>query len=116
MKPYSLVALACAAIAPLSLSAKNDEYGREVVNEIKVTVHSDVKELAQGYAQAYGQLSRWVNVTIDREGQRQVLSGVRSIRAVEGVLLIEVGKGALYAVNPRDIVMITDDTATGTAK
>lgn len=92
------------------LHAKPDNEGRET-NTITVNVVSEPKELAQGYAQAYAQLSRWVNVTLERNGQRQVLSGVRSIRAIEGILLVEVGKGALYAINPRDIVMITDDTA-----
>jgi hypothetical protein len=106
-----MIAVLVCAIVPAAFAAPEGA-GREVVNEFKITVHSEVKELAQGYAQAYGQLSRWVNLTYQRDGQKAVLAGVRSIKAVEGVLVVEVGKGALYLINPKDVVSITDDTAT----
>ncbi|WP_404422882.1 hypothetical protein [Nibricoccus sp. IMCC34717] len=108
MKTLTAAVWVC-ALVPAAFAAA-DGQTREVVNEFKITVHSEVKELAQGYAQAYGQLSRWVNLTYQRDGQKVVLSGVRSIKAVEGVLVVEVGKGALYLINPKDVVAITDDT------
>jgi hypothetical protein len=49
---------------------------------------------------------------LQKEGSTRVLEDVRSVRASEGVLIVEVGRGLLYLVNPRDIVWITDGQTT----
>jgi len=38
----------------------------------------------------------------------RVLEDVKQVRASEGVLVIEVGRGLLYIVNPKDVVYLTD--------
>lgn len=78
---------------------------------VTVVQETDLKQLAQGYAQAYTSLSRLVTLVMQRDGQQSTLTGVRSIKAQGAVLVVEVGRGALYLINPRDVVYISDDTA-----
>jgi len=38
----------------------------------------------------------------------RVLEDVKGVRAAEGVLVIEVGRGLIYVINPKDVVYLTD--------
>ncbi len=76
---------------------------------VHVTVDSEVKNLAQGYARAAGRLSRPpIKLAFQKEGVTLVLEDVRTVQDVEGVLAVEVSKGFIYLINPKDVVYITD--------
>jgi hypothetical protein len=74
-----------------------------------VTVDSEAKELASGYALAFTQLSRPpLSITFQKEGVLRVLEDVKQVRAAGGVLVVEVGRGLIYVINPKDVVYLTD--------
>jgi hypothetical protein len=78
-------------------------------SHVEVNVAAESVELASGYAAAFAQLSNNITLVVMREGQRETLPPVRSMKAVGAVLVVEVGRGARYVVNPKDIVVLTDD-------
>jgi hypothetical protein len=74
-----------------------------------LTLDSEVKELARGYAAAFSQLSRPpLTLAFQKEGVLRVLEDVKQVRAAEGVLVVEVGRGIVYVINPKDVVYLTD--------
>ena len=76
---------------------------------IHVTVDSEVKDLANGYALAFTQLSRPpLTMTFQKEGTLRVLEDVKTVRAAGGVLVVEIGRGLIYVINPKDVVYLTD--------
>ncbi|MFT3868992.1 MAG: hypothetical protein QM715_11090 [Nibricoccus sp.] len=75
----------------------------------EVAVQSEVKDLARGYALAFSQLSRPpLTLVFQREGQQRVLEDVKAVRAAEGVLVVEVGRGLIYVINAKDVLYLTD--------
>jgi hypothetical protein len=75
----------------------------------QVMVESEAKDLANGYALAFSQLSRPpLTLAFQKEGVMRVLEDVKGVRAAEGVLVIEVGRGLIYVINPKDVVYLTD--------
>lgn len=76
---------------------------------VQVSVDSEAKDLARGYAAASSLLSRPpITLAFQKEGALRVLEDVKQVKAVDGVLLVEVGKGLLYVINPKDVVYLTD--------
>jgi len=70
---------------------------------------TEVEELARSYAAAFASLTRTpVYLIHSRDDTSTVLSGIKSVRAVGGVLVVQDDKGLTYVMNPRDVVMITD--------
>jgi len=70
---------------------------------------SEAKDLATGYAFAFTQLSRPpLTLAFQKEGTMRVLEDVKGVRAAEGVLVVEVGRGLIYVINPKDVVYLTD--------
>jgi hypothetical protein len=77
--------------------------------QVQVTVESEAKDLARGYAAAFAQLSRPpLTITFQKEGVMRVLEDVKTVRAAEGVLVVEVGRGLIYVINAKDVVYLTD--------
>ena len=75
----------------------------------QIMVESEAKDLANGYALAFSQLSRPpLTLAFQKEGVLRILEDVKAVRAAEGVLVIEVGRGLIYVINPTDIVYLTD--------
>lgn len=105
----SLLAVACLLGAWVVPSLKAAEGSGPTT--INVVTDYEVTELAAAYTQASSNLSRLVTLVIQRNGQRQSLGGVKSIRAQGAVLVVEVGKGAVYLINPKDVLYVTDDPA-----
>lgn len=76
---------------------------------VQVTVQSEARELARGFARASSELNRPpVTLVLQKEGILRVIEDVRQVRDSEGVLVVEQGKGLIYLVNPRDVLYITD--------
>jgi hypothetical protein len=74
-----------------------------------IRVPTEPEELARGYAEAYAAIRNTpVFLVHSRDDTTTVLVGVRSVRAMGGVLVVQDEKGLTYALNPRDVVMITD--------
>lgn len=99
----------------LSLSAAA-AYGESQVASapLQVSVESEAKDMARGYAVAFTQLSRPpITLALQKEGVVRVLEDVKQVRAAEGVLLVEVGKGVMYVVNPKDVLYLTDGYQLG---
>ena len=91
----------------LAISAEAQPTTSAPVASISVT--SDAKDLAEGYAKAASRLSRPpITLALQKEGVARIIEDVQSIKASEGVLVIEAGKGLIYLINPRDVVYITD--------
>ena len=81
----------------------------QVAPSTSVTINTDAKELAQGYARVANKLSRPpITLAMQREGVVRILEDVQSIKDSEGVLVVEVGKGLIYLVNAKDVIYITD--------
>lgn len=101
MKYFSLLAFAVGFAA--------SAFAQAPTAPVQVSVESESKDLAKGYAAAFSQLSRPpLTIAFQKEGILRVLEDVKQVRASEGVLVIEVGRGLLYIVNPKDVVYLTD--------
>lgn len=78
-----------------------------------VTVPTTVADLASGYAGAITQMSlKSLVVYVRGDGKIIAIKGIRSAKALDGVLLITFSAGDMMAVNAEHIVMITDGTRT----
>ena len=77
-----------------------------------VYVESENRMLARAYVQAFGALVRPpFTLTLQKENVGYVLEDVRGIKDAGGILIVEVGRGFNYVVNPKDIVAISDGPA-----
>jgi len=93
------------ASTPFAFGAASDS-GSPAVN---VTVTSESKELAAGFAQAFTRLRHVpFHVQLQREGKTILINDIRTVTAASAVLLLETGKGLLYVVNPKDVVWFSD--------
>ena len=76
---------------------------------LHISVDSEAKDLANGYALAFSQLSRPpLTLAFQKEGVLRVLEDVKQVRAAGGALVVEVGRGLIYVINPKDVVYLTD--------
>jgi hypothetical protein len=77
-----------------------------------VVIESENKLLTRAYVQAFGALVRPpFTLTLQRENITYMLEDVRSVKDVGGLLIVEVGRGFNYVVNPKDIIAISDGPA-----
>lgn len=77
-----------------------------------VVVESENRLLARSYVQAFSVLIRPpFTLTMQKENVGYVLEDVRGVKEVGGLLVVEVGRGFNYIVNPKDIVAIADGPA-----
>lgn len=77
---------------------------------VNVSVTSESKELANGYAAAFARFRRVpFHVQLQHEGGKVILiQDVKTATAVGGVLLLETNKGLFYAINPQDVIWSSD--------
>ncbi len=76
-----------------------------------ITVSNEITDLASGYAKAFQALSRQpISIVLRRGDKTVILKDVSNIKNFGGSLLIEIRAGLSYIVNPRDVIVITDDT------
>ena len=98
--------------ALLFLAAAATGWGQPVnqgAPPVTVRVATEVEELARGYATAFATITRTpVYLIHSRDDTTTVLVAIKSVKASGGVLIVQDEKGLTYAINPRDVVMITD--------
>ena len=105
MKYYSLFVLAVALVS----GAYAQSQSAPAATPVHVTVESESKDLANGYALAFTQLSRPpLTIAFQKEGVLRTLEDVKQVRAAGGALVVEVGRGLIYVINPKDVVYLTD--------
>lgn len=76
---------------------------------VNVRIDSEAEQLARGYAAAFASITHTpVYLIHSRDDTTTVLVSIRSVRAVDGVLVVQDEKNLTYVINPRDVVMITD--------
>lgn len=76
---------------------------------VTVRVDSEAEQLARGYAAAFATITRTpVYLVHSRDDNTTILSSIRSVKVSGAVLIVETDKGLIYALNPKDVVMITD--------
>jgi len=76
---------------------------------VNLRVDTEVEQLARGYAAAFAGITHTpVYLIHSRDDTTTVLVSIRSVRAVNGVLVVQDEKNLTYVLNPRDVVMITD--------
>ncbi len=78
-----------------------------------MTVPTTVADLATGYAAAVQQMSL-KGLVIYCQGDKGVnaIRGIRSVRAIAGVLLITFSAGDMLALSAERIILITDGSRT----
>jgi len=82
------------------------------VADSNVFVESENRLLARSYVQAFSVLIRPpFTLTMQKENVGYVLEDVRGVKEAGGLLIVEVGRGFNYVVNPKDIVAISDGPA-----
>ncbi len=105
MKNKLLISALVALAAVTGVSAQGNSSG----NSPTIIVESENARLAQDFVRAFGTLVRPpFTMTLQRENVRYTLEDVRSLKDSGGMLVVEVGRGFKYIVNPRDIVAIAD--------
>jgi hypothetical protein len=103
------IAVFCLLASAPALHAQSTS---QVPQHVNVTVNSEATDLARGFAEAYAALSHTpVSLGIMREGTLRVLDDVRGVKSSKGVIIVEVGRGLTYILNPKDVVFITDGPA-----
>ena len=86
-----------------------DRSTQGTASPINVSVESEARSLASGYTEAFKQLSRPpITLVFQKEGSMRVLEDVKQVRAADGVLVVEVGRGLIYVINSKDVVYLTD--------
>lgn len=77
-----------------------------------VVVEAEGRLLARSYVQSFSTLIRPpFTLTMQRESVIYVLEDVRTLKESGTLLIVEVGRGFNYVVNPKDIVAISDGPA-----
>lgn len=77
--------------------------------DVNLTIPSEARELARGYAQAFASLTRTpVTLSFGREGSARILEDVRSVKDAAGVLIVSLGSGLTYVISARDVLFMTD--------
>ncbi len=75
----------------------------------QVRVDTEVEELALGYAAALHEIHQTpVYLVLRQNGSVVTLVSVKSLVALHGVLLVELDSGLKYAINPKDVITLTD--------
>lgn len=78
-----------------------------------IVVPSAVSELASGYAAAISQMSlKGLVIYFQGDGKVVAVRGIRSAKALHGVLLVTFSAGDMMAINAEKIVLITDGSRT----
>jgi hypothetical protein len=78
---------------------------------VSVTVSTPVADLAAGYAAAIQQMSlKSLVIFLQGDGKDKVtaIRGIRSAKALNGVLLVTFSAGDMMAISAERIVMVTD--------
>ena len=102
------------ALLAFALNVRAQQSGTVPVH---VEVNSEAKDLADGYARASAKLTRPpITLALQKEGVLRIIEDVRSVQSAQGVIIIEVGKGLIYVINPKDVVYITDGSKIPVAK
>jgi len=92
--------------------AQNQNRTTPVQVESAVVVESENRLLVRAYVQGFGTLIRPpFTLTMQRENICYVLEDVRALKESGALLIVEVGRGYNYIVNPKDIVAISDGPA-----
>ena len=111
MKNSLLVVCAVSLSAVTGVFAQSASSGK-FEPEVNVTVESDARLLAKGYAQSFGTLLRPpFTMTLQRGEKLFLLEDVRGVKEASGILVVEVGRGLTYMVNPKDVLALTDGPA-----
>ena len=100
---FAALLFLAAAVAGIAQSASTG------APPVTVRVDSEVEQLARGYAAAFSSITHTpIYLIHSRDDTTTVLVSVRSVKAVDGVLVVQDEKGLTYVLNPRDVVMLTD--------
>jgi hypothetical protein len=92
--------------------AQSQNRATQVPVDPTVIVESENRLLARSYVQSFGGLIRPpFTLTMQRENICYVLEDVRTLKESGALLIVEVGRGFNYVVNPKDIVAISDGPA-----
>lgn len=77
---------------------------------INVRVESEGQSLAKGYEKAFTQLPSGAKFVVieTEEGAQYIEGSIRSVEAIEAVLIIHMDNGLAYIINAHDIVKITN--------
>lgn len=79
----------------------------------EVQINTEVGELARGYAAALSRIHHTpIYMTLRQGGNIVTLVSIKSLKAVDGVLVVELDTGPKYIINPKDIITITDAPPT----
>ena len=99
----ALVALAFVSVAPLAFAAEQPS--------VTLNVRAEAEALAKGYEEAFESIPNSpVFITYAREDKGfATLSGIRSVRAQGGVLVIRTDRGPTLVLPARSIVIMTDE-------
>jgi hypothetical protein len=76
-----------------------------------VEFENEVKTLAKGFSQAFSALPLGAKYIIVRthEGATHLPGSARTVKAFDGVLLIQMENGLVHAISARDIIRITTE-------
>jgi hypothetical protein len=112
MKTKLIVGSLLLVSAVTGVFAQNRANGSVVGSDQTIIVESENKVLARAYVQAFGSLVRPpFTLTMQRENVSYVIEDVRGLKDAGGLLIVEVGRGFNYIVNPKDVVAISDGPA-----
>ena len=111
MKPIRLCLLLLALATALGAAAP--EPAVVLPGTTNITVATPASELAAGYAAAIQQMSlKSLVIYFQSEGKIVSIKGIRTAKALHGVVLVTFSAGDMMALNAERIVLITDGNRT----
>lgn len=111
MKTLHLLLLVAGLAASLHAAAPEPVPSAPVTNN--VVVPSTASDLAAGYAAAVAQMSlKGLVIYFQGDGKVVSVRGIRSAKALNGVLLVTFSAGDMLAINAERIVLIADGSRT----
>jgi len=78
--------------------------------EMRLEIEGEAKTLAKGFEAAFQRLpagAKYVEI-LTASGQKYLEGSVKSVEAMDGVLLIATERGFVYAINARKVAAITN--------
>jgi hypothetical protein len=108
-----LLPLLALALVITARAATADPAGPAAPATTNVNVPTTAADLASGYAGAITQMSlKSLVIYVRGDGKIVAIKGIRSAKALDGVLLITFSAGDMMAINAEHVVMITDGART----
>jgi hypothetical protein len=102
---FVIILLACGG-----LSAADGSTGMPINPDIELKLDNEVQALGKGFVRAFRKMPtgpKFIEV-LTPSGRKTLDGSIRTMEALDGVLLITMDKGPVYAISARNVVALSN--------